>query len=77
MMYIFGFLLGLVNLGLWLAYFSAVFGWLSKRSETTSSNKSRKFWHSAQILIILPIAIIMSLGPFFSPFIALGLRQEV
>jgi len=51
MMYIFGFLLGLVNIGSWLAYFSAVFGWLSERSETTSSDIFRKFWHPAQILV--------------------------
>jgi hypothetical protein len=35
------------------------------------------FWYRAQIVTALPVAAVMCLGPFFSPFAALSLAQQV
>jgi len=65
--YIYGFLLGLVNIAVWLRYIRGCF---------TSLRPLRKLKHFFRFLIIV-LAVIMCLGPFFAPFIGLKITQRV
>lgn len=65
-MYFFGWFLGLCNLGVFAVYFTA------GKNQTKSALKVL-----FDIFIVLPIAIVMILGPFFSGFAAVPLAQKV
>ena len=65
-MYVYGFILGLVNVAVILRYIRTVFSTLKPL------RRLRYFLH----LLIIVLAIAMSIGPFFSPLI-LKLIQEV
>ena len=65
MMFMFGFVWGCVNLAVAWAYFVSGFAF--------SSGPKRLF----SLLIVTPIAVVLILGPFFSPWIALPLAQKV
>lgn len=65
--YIYGFLLGLVNIAVWLRYIRRCF---------TSLRPLRKLKYLFRFLIVV-LAVIMCLGPFFAPFIGLKITQRV
>jgi hypothetical protein len=65
MMFLFGFVWGWVNLAVVKAYFSSAFAFGSGRQSIFT-------W-----FIMVPIAAVLILGPFFSPWIALPLAQKV
>jgi hypothetical protein len=90
MLYIFGFSLGVVNVGVWLTYLPATFEWFSSRkrsqgqvaeypqpADSIGSKAFGIFGYSLHILIILPIAIIMSLSPFFTPLAGMKIARKV
>jgi hypothetical protein len=75
-------ILGVVNAGVFLTYLPATFEWFSSRrrrqpANSIGSKAFRIFGYSLHILIIIPIAIIMSLGPFFSPLAGVKIVQKV
>jgi hypothetical protein len=82
--YIFGFFWGCANIFAWFLLSSKAFGWFS-RTHTRShkwggimdSNALLMAWYPIFALVIFPLAVIMSLGPFFAPFIALKISQNV
>jgi hypothetical protein len=64
-MFLFGLIWGGVNLGVFWAYFRSSFAFDSGRQGIFS------------LFIVAPIAVVMILGPFISPFVALPLAQRV
>jgi hypothetical protein len=85
--YLIGFVLGCVNIFMWYRYCAYAYGWYSNDGPTRVpyrragwGNRSRAFNVSVigmHILIILPFAIFMCLGPFFSPWLGLKIAQRL
>ena len=65
MMFMFGFAWGCVNLAVFWGYFCTGFAFGSGRQTIFT------------IFIVAPIAVVLILGPFFSPWVALPLAQKV
>ena len=65
MMFLFGFVWGCINLLVFWGYFSSGFAFGSGRQSIFTT------------FIVAPIAVVLILGPFFSPWIALPLAQKV
>lgn len=68
----FGFCWGIVNIGIFWIYFSSDAGFGSTSNRRISATR----W-LFNVVIVLPIAAVMCLGPFFSPFAGLSLAQKV
>ncbi|KAJ7581011.1 hypothetical protein C8J56DRAFT_958806 [Mycena floridula] len=78
MMYPFGFLWGCVNILVWILYFPAAIAWPAKQSNRPwiASKTFRYCWYLVHVAVILPIAIILSLGPFCAPSIGVKIAQK-
>ncbi|KAJ7692428.1 hypothetical protein B0H17DRAFT_1061456 [Mycena rosella] len=74
-MYCFGFCLGFANIVVCMWYAQSARAPARTRGATRST-MIHYSWHGARILILLPVAVILGLGPFFSPFIGVKLGQE-
>ncbi|KAJ6559802.1 hypothetical protein B0H19DRAFT_1069532 [Mycena capillaripes] len=72
-MYVFGFFWGCVKIVVWMAYFQPS---QSSPAITRSKGVLRHCWHCVRLPTLLPIAIMMGLGPFFAPFVGVKLAQE-
>jgi hypothetical protein len=87
--YFFGFFWGCVNIFVWfLLYLPVAWKWISPNGKSTNvrPHQSEKpiysshrlwWWWALHALVVLPIAVIMALGPFFSPSIGVKLAQKV
>jgi len=71
LMFMFGFCWGVINLIVFWAYFASEAGFASSYTRKISS--MRLFFN---LIIMLPIATVLCLGPFFSPFAGLSLAQK-
>ncbi|KAJ7245407.1 hypothetical protein B0H12DRAFT_787038 [Mycena haematopus] len=78
MMYVFGFFWGCVNIIVWMWYFQTAGNFPRTRfgHDSTSSKLVRLFGKWGRIGILLPISVIMGLGPFFAPVIGEKLAQQ-
>jgi hypothetical protein len=72
MMFIFGFCWGIVNLIVFWAYFYPSFGFGSSHRNQNLSTMRMLF----NMFIMVPVATVMILGPFFSPWVALPFAQR-
>lgn len=76
MMFFFGFIWGVINLGVMAGYFGLVF------SESRYSPRNRPTWFITlkvlfNLFIMLPIALFLVIMPFFGGWIVLPLEQIV
>ncbi|KAJ6580541.1 hypothetical protein DFH09DRAFT_1029846 [Mycena vulgaris] len=78
LMYVFGFFWGCVNIVVCLWYVQAARAPVRIRSGkgVARSNVLHYGWKCARILVFVPFAVILGLGPFFSPVIGVRRAQE-
>jgi hypothetical protein len=78
-MYVFGFFLGCVNIVVcaWYAQSARPPARTRVGNGATRSSIIYYAWHCARILVFLPVAVILGLGPFFSPFVGVKIGQKV
>ncbi|KAJ7915898.1 hypothetical protein B0H13DRAFT_1609981 [Mycena leptocephala] len=77
-MYVFGFFLGCVNIVVcaWYAQSARPPARTRVGNGATRSSIIYYAWHCARILVFLPVAVILGLGPFFSPFVGVKIGQK-
>ncbi|KAF8217607.1 hypothetical protein K438DRAFT_4637 [Mycena galopus ATCC 62051] len=77
-MYVFGFFWGCVNIVMWMWYFQSTGDpdrtGSGRRSTSSQGLRFLRKW--GHIGLVLPVAIIMGLGPFFAPVIGEKLAQQ-
>ncbi|KAJ7809865.1 hypothetical protein B0H14DRAFT_2607757 [Mycena olivaceomarginata] len=70
---VFGFYWGCVNIVVWMWYFQSKYSPTRTQSGNSVVRSLRK-WGS--VVVLLPISVIMGLGPFFAPVVGIKLIQK-
>lgn len=79
--YVFGFFWGCVNTAVCVVCLRTTSKWLQKRTLDFDLKPLRLVWaglkYLVPMLVLLAVAAVLSLGPFFSPFVGIKLAQKV
>lgn len=68
--YAYGYCICWLNILVWTAYFDWCFDWYRRSGRTSNA------WGRSLQLLLIPLAFLMCIGPFFAPIAALPLAQQ-